>query len=164
MNLLFKVTSKFMMNSVSTHNYIIMLGEQYFSFKDDLPIEKGSIMTTEKSKKKRCQIRYGEIHNQNQWDTPYTLWLDIYVYIYTYTHIYIYIHTHTYIYICTSKYIYHIFLICRYHLMVKYSCTGKTRVHFTSSCRDFSKNKTGFEKPTGFSPTNYVVFASKYGR
>jgi hypothetical protein len=41
-----------MMNSVSTHNYIIMLGEQYFSFKDDLPIEKGSIMTTEKSKKK----------------------------------------------------------------------------------------------------------------
>ena len=85
-----------MMNSVSTHNYIIMLGEQYFSFKDDLPIEKGSIMTTEESKKKdvrsamvKYTIRISEIHH---------IHCDL-IYIYICIYIYIYIHKHTYIYI-----------------------------------------------------------------
>ena len=87
-----------MMNSVSTHNYIIMLGEQYFSFKDDLPIEKGSIMTTEKSKKKdvrsamvKYTIRISEIHH---------IHCDlIYMYIYIHTHIYIYTYTYIYMHI-----------------------------------------------------------------
>ena len=107
MNLLFKVTSKFMMNSVSTHNYIIMLGEQYFSFKDDLPIEKGSIMTTEESKKKdvrsamvKYTIRISEIHHIHC-DLIY-IYICIYIYIYIHTHIYIYI----YIYVYTYIYIY----------------------------------------------------------
>ena len=110
MNLLFKVTSKFMMNSVSTHNYIIMLGEQYFSFKDDLPIEKGSIMTTEESKKKdvrsamvKYTIRISEIHHIHC-DLIY-IYMYIYIYIHTHTYIYIYMYTHIYIYAHLNTYI-----------------------------------------------------------
>ena len=62
-----------MMNSESTHNYKILLGEQYFSFKDYLLIEKGSIMTTEESKKKMSDPLWGNTPSESVKYTIYTV-------------------------------------------------------------------------------------------